>query len=75
MPKTFHPDTLIPMKKAQKIILSSFQHTLQTKNIPVKDAKGYILAEPVFSQRPIPPLPLAGIDGIAIQSKNTKGAS
>lgn len=75
MPGSFNTDILISMKEAQKIILSSFHHTSQTRIIPVKDAKGYILAEPVFSQRTIPPLPLTGIDGIAIRSKDTKGAS
>jgi len=63
------------MKEAQKSILSSFHQVLRTKIIPVKEARGYILAEPVLSQRTIPPLPLAGIDGTAVHSKQTKRAS
>lgn len=74
-PLSFHYGSLISMKEAQKTILSSFHHVSQTKIIPVKDAKGHVLAESVLSQRTIPPVPLAGIDGIAVRSKQTKGAS
>ena len=66
---------LISLKEAQKIILSSFQYQPKSRIIPVKNAMGHILAEPVLSQRTVPPIPLAGLDGIAVKNKDTKGAS
>ncbi|MDD1723608.1 MAG: molybdopterin molybdotransferase MoeA [Methanospirillum sp.] len=75
MPRILSPENLIPMKEAQKLILSSFYYQPKTRNIPVKNAAGLILAEPVLSQRTIPPAPLAGPDGIAVKSRDTKGVS
>lgn len=75
MPRILQIDTLISMKEAQKCILSSFHHIPQSRIMPVKDARGYISAEPLLSHRTIPPVPLAGIDGVAIRSKQTRGAS
>lgn len=75
MPRILSQDHLISMKDAQKIILSSFQYRPKSRTISIKDAKGKILAEPVRSQRTMPPVPLAGPDGIAVKSNDTQGAS
>ncbi len=41
----------------------------------MRNALGHILADPVYVSRTIPPVHLAGIDGVALKSKETKGAS
>lgn len=75
MPRILSLENLIPMKEAQKVILSSFVYQSKSRIIPVKNAAGHILAERVLSQRTIPPVTLAGPDGIAVKSKDTKGVS
>ena len=75
MPRIISPDSLISMKEAQKLILSSFKNQTKSRFIPVKNALGYTLADPVSIFRTIPPVTLAGMDGIALKSKETRGAS
>ena len=41
----------------------------------MRNALGHMLADPVHVFRTIPPVNLAGIDGVALKSKETKGAS
>ena len=75
MPRMIPPDSLISMKEAQKLVLSSFQYNPQSRITPVRNALGHILADPVHVSRTIPPVHLAGIDGVDLKSKETKGAS
>ncbi len=75
MPRIINPDRLISMKDAQKSILSSFTHNPHKKVISITDAIGKVLAEPVLSNRTMPPMSLAGPDGIAVKSIETQGAS
>lgn len=63
------------MKEAQKTILSSFQYLPKCRNVPINEAAGHILAESVISPRTMPPVHLAGPDGIAVRSEDTKAAS
>ncbi len=64
----------MPLSEAKKILLSSFQAPDNLVRIPVSDACGRILAEPVNSNRTNPPLLLSGPDGIAVKSEETIGA-
>ncbi|MFH0967158.1 MAG: molybdopterin molybdotransferase MoeA [Methanobacteriota archaeon] len=65
---------LMPLAEAKKILLSSFQAPDNPVRIPVSDACGRILAEPVYSNRTNPPMLLSGPDGIAVKSEETIGA-
>jgi putative molybdopterin biosynthesis protein len=64
----------MPLAEAKKILLSSFQAPDNPVRIPVSDACGRILAEPVYSNRTNPPVLLSGPDGIAVKSGETVGA-
>ncbi|PWR69562.1 molybdopterin molybdotransferase MoeA [Methanospirillum stamsii] len=75
MPRILPHEQLISMKEAQKIILSSFQYLPKSRNVPIHEAVGQILAESVISPRTMPPVHLAGPDGIAVRSEDTKAAS
>jgi putative molybdopterin biosynthesis protein len=59
---------------AKRIFLHFFPTPENSEHIPVSDASGRVLYEPVFSNRTNPPLLLAGPDGIAVKSKETTGA-
>jgi len=43
--------------------------------VPVQDAAGLVTAEPVWATRSSPPFDAAGMDGIAVRSADTLGAS
>nr|WP_281069296.1 molybdenum cofactor synthesis domain-containing protein [Methanomicrobium sp. W14] len=64
----------MPRKEAKRIILSSFKKPDNMVLLSVPDACGCISAEPVYSKRTNPPLLLAGPDGIAVKSAETKKA-
>jgi putative molybdopterin biosynthesis protein len=48
---------------------------LETETIPVIDAIGRVLAEPVFAKISSPPFHCAAMDGIAVQAEATYGAT
>ena len=64
----------MPLSEAKKILLTSFQGPDNLVCIPVSDACGRIVAEPVYSNRTDPPVLLSGPDGIAVKSGETTGA-
>ncbi|HWQ66477.1 MAG TPA: molybdopterin-binding protein [Methanospirillum sp.] len=64
----------LPLFAAKKIVLGSFQAPDNSVCIPVSEACGRILAEPVYSNRTNPPVVLSGPDGIAVKSGETIGA-
>lgn len=65
---------LLPLAEAKKVLLQSFPSPVQTACIPVFDAVGRVLAEPIYSNRTNPPVLLSGPDGIAVKSVETIGA-
>lgn len=71
--KCINPN-LMPFVEAKKIILTSFTAPENRIMVPVPDACGCVLAEPVCSKRTNPPLRLGGPDGIAVRSEETAGA-
>ncbi len=75
MSRTVNIDDLLPMKEAQRIILSTFPNSAGRRMVPLTGAIGSILAEPVISKRTMPPVMLTGPDGIAVRSEETKSAS
>jgi putative molybdopterin biosynthesis protein len=48
---------------------------LPAVSVPVADAAGMVTAEPVWAVRSSPPFDAAGMDGIAVRSADTLGAS
>lgn len=75
MNSTNNPRSLIAMKEAQRLILSSCKNQPRIKLQSVTKSAGLILADQIMAPRSVPPVPLAGSDGVAVRSRDTKGAS
>jgi len=75
IPRITLKNELMPPSEAIKILLNSFTKPVHSVQMPVRDASGYILAEPVYSNRTSPPVLLSGPDGIAVKNSDTSDAS
>jgi len=65
---------VIPIEEALEKILS-YVDVLQVEEKPILDSMGQVLAEDVFSGISVPPLDNSAMDGYAVQSASTVGAS
>jgi putative molybdopterin biosynthesis protein len=65
------------LEEARKILFSHFpaDPILQTETVPVPEAVGRVLAEPVFARISSPNFHAAAMDGIAVKAESTFGAS
>ena len=68
------PDDMISVEEARNQILNSIS-LLPSEMINLSDALGLTLAEDLYSTFDIPPLPNTGMDGYAVRSEDTRGAS
>ncbi|PWR71716.1 molybdopterin molybdenumtransferase MoeA [Methanospirillum lacunae] len=75
MPRICINSQLLSFDEAKSLILSSFKSPNNRTSMPTADSCGYVIAEPVYSQRTNPPLILSGPDGIAVRSGETSNAS
>lgn len=66
---------LIPLEEAKRIIRDEFDINPRKKTIPLPESKGKITASPVFSRYSVPMVHLSAMDGIAVRTSDTKGAS
>ena len=65
---------MISVEQALEKILS-YVDVLEEEQVPILDSPGQVLAEDIYSSINIPPLDNAAMDGYAIQSRDTYGAS
>ncbi|MEE9399138.1 MAG: gephyrin-like molybdotransferase Glp [Dehalococcoidales bacterium] len=65
---------MISIEQALEKILN-YVHVLGQVSVPILDSLGQVLAEDVYSSINVPPLDNAAMDGYAIQSTDTPGAS
>ena len=65
---------MINVEQALEKILS-YVDVLEEEQVPILDSPGQVLAEDIYSSINIPPLDNAAMDGYAIQSRDTYGAS
>ena len=65
---------MISVEQALEKILS-YVDVLEEEQVPILDSPGQVLAEDIYSSINIPPLDNAAMDGYAIQSRDTGGAS
>jgi len=65
---------MISVEQALEKILS-YVDVLEEEQVPLLDSLGQVLAEDIYSSIDIPPLDNAAMDGYAVQSKDTYGAS
>ena len=66
---------LVSLEKALEKTLSSFPYIPGVEEIPLFAAAGRVTAAPVFTRQSVPPVHLSAMDGIAVKSRDTTGAS
>jgi len=67
--------SLISFDEALRTLKSSFPSPGHTETVPVMRALGRALAAPVYARYAVPEVNLAAMDGIAVRSRETLGAS
>ncbi|MEM8924445.1 MAG: gephyrin-like molybdotransferase Glp [Actinomycetota bacterium] len=65
---------MIPLEEAQERVRSDIE-PLAPVTLPIGDALGLVLTEPVSAAEPIPPFANTAMDGFAVQAADTAGAS
>lgn len=66
---------VMPLDEVLSLLSREFPHTPSTETIPLETATGRITARPIFGTWSVPEIHLAAMDGIAVASADTKGAS
>ncbi|GGE24044.1 LysR family transcriptional regulator [Marinithermofilum abyssi] len=63
------------IEEAVHILLQAVTLQPDVENVRVKEALGRVTAEPIFAKRSMPPFPAAAMDGIAVNARDTYGAT
>ncbi len=66
--------TLVPLAEAQARVLSRIE-PLAAESVPLGEARGLVLAQPVAARENIPPFANTGMDGFAVRAGDTAGAT
>lgn len=66
---------LRPLSEALTILTTSFPSPGKTEMVAVMQAVGRVVAEPVFAKYSVPEVSISAMDGIAVRSRDTLGAS
>ena len=64
---------MIPLAEARDHVLARVE-ALPARRVPLEQALGLVLAEPVFSAEPIPAFANTAMDGYALRAEDTRGA-
>lgn len=67
--------SLVSFDDAKNIIRSSFPSPGQTEIVPVTRSLGRVIATPLYAPYSVPEVSLSAMDGIAVKSRDTQGAS
>lgn len=67
--------TTIPLAEALELIRREFPQKIVSRSVPLMDAPGRRTAVPVFARYSVPGTHLSAMDGIAVRSEDTVGAS
>ncbi|MGB9248009.1 MAG: molybdopterin biosynthesis protein [Methanoregula sp.] len=67
--------SLVSFDEALGLLKSSFDIPGRTETVPVTRALGRVIATPVYARYSVPEVNLAAMDGIAVKSRDTLGAS
>ena len=63
---------LKPLQEAQDIFFSRFgQRRMETETIPVREALGRLLVDPIKATRSVPAYNAAAVDGMAVRAAAT----
>jgi len=63
------------LEEALALLKGSFAHPGRTEKVPVVNAVGRVVAKPVFAKYSVPEVNISAMDGIAVRSRDTIGAS
>ena len=66
---------VMPLDDVLALLAREFPAIPSTETIPLEAASGRITASPIFGKYSVPEIHLAAMDGIAVVSEETKGAS
>ena len=66
---------LISLEQALSILKTSFQAPTRTEKIPITQAVGRVVATPAYAKYSVPEVNISAMDGIAVRSRDTIGAS
>ncbi|WAI01970.1 molybdopterin biosynthesis protein [Methanogenium organophilum] len=66
---------LVSLNEALEKTLTSFPYIPGVEDVPLSAAAGRVTATPVFTRQSVPPVHLSAMDGIAVKSRDTTGAS
>ena len=66
---------LVSLDEARRRIAAAFPFVPRRERIPVEKASGRVTAAPLFAGYSVPEIHLAAMDGIAVRSSSTHGAS
>lgn len=67
--------SLCSLDHALGVMKRSFPAPQRTEQVPVMESVGRVVAVPVYATYSVPEVPLAAMDGIAVRSRDTIGAS
>jgi molybdopterin molybdotransferase len=65
---------LISLEEGMRILLDAAQPIRRTERVPLLQASGRVLAEPIVAAADVPPFPRAAMDGYAVMAQDTFGA-
>jgi putative molybdopterin biosynthesis protein len=67
--------SLCSLDHALSVMKSSFPAPQRTEQVPIMESVGRVVAVPVYAPYSVPEVPLSAMDGIAVRSRDTAGAS
>lgn len=67
--------SLITFKEALDLLKTSFTAPGRTESVPLSRSLGRVVATPLYATYSVPEVSLAAMDGIAVKSRDTQGAS
>ena len=67
--------SLCSLDYALSVMKSSFPAPQRTEQVPIMESVGRVVAVPVYAPYSVPEVPLSAMDGIAVRSRDTAGAS
>lgn len=66
---------LMPVAEARARLNDFFAPVRETETVPLPQALGRVLAQPVHTPIPLPPFDNSSMDGFAVRAEDTRGAS
>ncbi|MEI8188108.1 MAG: gephyrin-like molybdotransferase Glp [candidate division NC10 bacterium] len=65
---------LLSLEEGMRILLENVSPLARTERVPLLEAAGRVLAEPIVAAMDVPPFPRAAMDGYAVIAQDTFGA-